>query len=147
MFWTKKMYDFYLAGPMRGYPGLNKSMFTKVSRMLRDRGFTVWSPSEHDSYLKLSFGQCMTTDLNAVINQCRSIALLPGWRDSLGANMESFVAFACGKKAVEVILSDDETTYRLPPVNLSLYCLPYQPGGSTVFDPHKCDLDSFSENS
>lgn len=139
----KKKYDFYLGGPMRGYQELNKKMFTLIAHMLREKGFTVWSPSEHESYLKLSFGECMTADLNAVINECRKIALLPGWRDSLGANMEAFAAFACGKEAVEVKPNEDKTDFDLAPLSLSQYRLPYQQGETESFNPHECDLNSF----
>lgn len=137
---SKKTFDFYLAGGMRGYPELNKPMFSLVARLLRAKGFTVWSPSEHKSYLQLSFAQCMTVDLNAVVNSCRKIALLPGWRKSLGANMEAFAAFACGKEAVEVVPNDDETEIELVPLILSGYHLPYQ-GEKRQFDPHACPVD------
>ena len=142
-FESKKTFDFYLAGGMRGYEDLNKPMFTLVSRLLRSKGFTVWSPSEHKSYLQLSFSQCMTVDLNRVINNCRKIALLPGWRKSLGANIEAFSAFACGKKSVEIVLNRDETDITLVCVDLSKYQLPYGVGATRQFDPHKCDLDKF----
>ena len=144
MFGMKKTYDFYLGGPMRGYPELNKKMFTLIAHMLRTKGFTLWSPSEQDSYLHLSFAQCMTTDLNAVVNKCRKIALLPGWEDSLGANMEAFSAFACGKEAVGVVLNEDKTDFDLVPLDLSKYRLPYREGETRQFDPHQCDLDSFA---
>ena len=145
MFGRKKLHDFYVGGPMRGYKELNKPMFALVAHLLRSKGFTVWSPSEHDSYLKLSFAQCMTADLNAVINSCRKIALLPGWRDSLGANMEVFSAFACGKEAVEVVPNKDKTDFDLVPLDPSKYRLPYQTGETRQFDPHLCELDSFQE--
>lgn len=138
---SEKTFDFYLVGPMRNYKDLNKPMFAMVAKSLRKMGFTVWSPSEHKSYLQLSFAQVMTIDLNKVINDCRKIALLPGWRQSLGSNMEVFAAFACCKEAVEIILNDDQI--ELMPLNLSDYRLPYQRGENCQFDPHKCDLDSF----
>lgn len=133
----KKLYDFYLGGGMRGYPDLNSKMFSLVAHMLRAKGFTVWSPSEHESYLTLSFGQCMIVDLNVVINQCQKIALLPEWRNSLGANIEAFSAFACGKKAVEVVLNEDKTDFDLTPLILSQYRLPYRTGEICRFDPHR----------
>lgn len=147
MFWKKKSYDMYLCGPMRGYPELNKYMFVVVALILRAKGFTVWSPSEHKSYLKLSFAQCMTADLNAVINKCRKIALLPGWRDSQGANVEAFSAFAVGKDSLEIIPNNcrDCTDIELVPIDLTKYCLPYKIGKTETFNPHKCDLDSFDE--
>lgn len=145
MFGRKKVYDFYVGGPMRGYPNLNKGMFSLVSHLLRSKGFSVWSPSEHTSYLKLSFAQCMTVDLNIIITNCKKIALLPGWRDSLGANMEVFCSLATGKEAVEVILNEDKTDFDLVPFDMSRYRLPYGLGESRQFDPHKCELDSFQE--
>ncbi len=138
-------YDFYVGGPMRGYPDLNKKMFALVSRLLRSKKFTVWSPSEHESYLRSSFAECMTEDFNAVINKCNKIALLPGWRNSLGANMEVFVALGTGKEAVEVVLNEDGTDFDLAPFDLSMYRLPYDDGETKSFNPHKCDLDSFTE--
>ncbi|KKN98842.1 hypothetical protein LCGC14_0140830 [marine sediment metagenome] len=144
MFWKKK-YDFYLAGKMRGCPNLNKDMFTLVARLLREKGFTVWSPSEHDSYLKLSFAQCMTADLNAIINKCRKIALLPNWRDSQGANVEALCAFATGKESVEVVLNTDNTDIELMPFDLNVYHYPYREGKVSSFNPHKCELHSFTE--
>jgi len=95
----------------------------------------------------LSFAQCMTADLNAVIVNCRRIALLPGWRDSLGANMEAFCAFACGKEAVEIVLNEDKTNFEFISVDLSRYALPYNPEKNRQFDPHNCDLHSFDQKS
>lgn len=121
----KKKYDFYLAGPMKGIPQLNKPMFTLMAYLLRRKGFTVWSPSEQETYLKLSFAQCMIADLNMVVNRCRKIALLPGWRNSLGGNAETFTAFVCGKEAVEIIPDEGNTDIELVSFNLNDYCLPY----------------------
>ncbi len=141
MFGKKKLeYDFYIGGPMRHYPELNKPLFILVAQKLRARGFTVWSPAEHESYLKLSFAECMTADLNAVVNLCRKIAFLPGWRKSLGANMEAFAAFATNKEAVEVIL-DNDGEMDLRPVDLSNYHRPYS-GEQHQFDPHSCPVDA-----
>ena len=142
--WKKrKTYDFYLGGGMRGYKDLNTPMFLLVAHLLRKKGYTVWNPAERNSYLRSSFAQCMTHDLNAVINECRNIALLPGWKESLGANMESFCAFSCGKSAIEIVMNEDKTDFELVPFDLSGYRLPYQDGETVQFDPHKCSLDSF----
>ncbi len=148
MFWKKKKtYDFYLAGGMRGYPNLNKDMFTRVAQGLRSLGFTVWSPSEQDSYLKSSFAQCMTLDLNQVINQCRKIAFLPGWRKSLGANMEAFCAFACQKESFEVVVGKP-SSMDLVPIDLINYLLPYQTGQDRrKFDPHSCSVEAPNNHS
>jgi hypothetical protein len=133
----KDGYDFYLAGSMRGIPQLNKPMFTLVARLLREKGFTIWSPAEHGSYLESSFAECMIRDLDAIINKCNGIALLPDWRKSLGTNAETFSAFVCGKKAVRIILNKNETDVGLIPFNLTRYCLPYQHKlQCRQFDPH-----------
>ncbi len=151
MFWKKK-YDLYLAGGMRGYKDLNKPLFALAARLLRKQGFTVWSPSEHKSYLQLSFAQVISIDLNKVINNCRGIALLPGWRESLGANIEAFTAFVCGKEAMEVNIftsdRDTDPTYfgssvhndsvTLTTVHLAKYSLPYAETETVSFDPHRC---------
>lgn len=139
---SKKTFDFYLAGGMRGYKDLNKPMFTLVAKLLRQKGFTVWSPSEHESYLKLSFSRVITIDLNKVINDCRKIALLPGWKKSLGANGEAFAAFLCGKEAVEIALGKDQNNFLFVPVDLSCYRLPYENGETRRFNPHEHPLDS-----
>ncbi len=139
---SKKMFDFYLVGPMRGYKDLNKPMFAIAAKLLRQEGFTVWSPSEHESYLKLSFSQVITIDLNKVINDCRKIALLPGWKNSLGSNGEAFVAFLCGKEVVEVVLSEDKKDMTLAHIDLCSYRLPYENGETRRFNPHEHPLDS-----
>lgn len=127
---------------MRGYSNLNKDMFERVAKSMRDMGLTVWSPAEHDSYLQLSFAQCMIIDLNKVINDCRKIALLPGWRRSLGANMEAFSAFACKKESLEVVMNET-TGLDLVPIDLSDYLLPFQIGHDRrKFDPHSCSVET-----
>lgn len=132
----KKMFDFYLAGGMRGYKDLNKPLFLLVAGLMRRKGFSVWNPGEKESYIHSSFAECMINDLNAVINECRNIALLPGWKDSLGANSEALVAFVAGKDAVEVILNDDKTSFELRPFVLTHYRLPYQTGKTRQYNPH-----------
>ncbi len=141
-FMKKKQYDFYLAGPMRGYPNLNRDTFISVADGLRAMGLTVWSPAEQASYLQLSFAQCITLDLNQVINQCRKIAFLPGWRESLGANMEAFAAFACKKEALQVVIGEPGSM-DLESLDLSNYLLPYQTGHDRrKFDPHSCSVET-----
>lgn len=144
-FRSKKTFSFYLVGPMRGYKDLNKSMFALAAMLLRAKGFTIWNPSEHDSYLQLSFAQCMTADLNAIINKCGKVAMLPGWKNSLGANIEVYTAFACGKSAFELVPNADNTDFDLVQFDSSAYVLPYKHGETKRFNPHLCELDSFIE--
>lgn len=144
-------YDFYLGGPMRGYPDLNYPLFNKVCELMTNKGLLVYNPAAYDGGLSLgdtgnAFAFCMLRDLNAVINLCDGIALLPEWRDSLGANVESFVAFACGKRIVEINLNYQEDDFVLTEIDLSEYKLPYDENESRSFDPHKCPLDKFEPN-
>ena len=121
----KKKYDLYLAGRMRGKPNLNRPMFVKVAESLRGRGYSVWNPAEHDSYLESSYAECMTMDLNAVINECDGMALLPGWRSSLGANVEVLSAFVCGKKCFEIVSDESYANVELIAITPDELRLPY----------------------
>ncbi len=138
------VYDFYLAGGMRGYKDLNRPMFMLAAKILRKNGFTVWNPAESEDTSSLSsFADCMVLDLTAIISSCKGIILLPGWRDSLGANVEAFVSFVVGNQAYEIILDVNEKELELVPLALSQYRLPYQEGETRQFDPHQCGLNSF----
>lgn len=138
-----KNHDFYLAGGMRGYKDLNSPMFNMVAGLLRNKGFTVWNPAENEGSPGVSFASCMRLDLNAIINDCRNIAFLPGWKKSLGANIEAFVSFAVGYKGVEIVLNDDQTDFSFVDFNLGEYLLPYQIGHDRrKFNPHSCPVET-----
>lgn len=147
----KQRYDFYLAGGMRGFKDFNHPLFNRVAAILREQGFTVWNPAEHNNSGEVTFAECMTIDLDAVVNQCDGIALLPGWENSLGANVEAFVAFSCGKTLLQITMGETTAQKRnnLPirigwnVIDLSDYRLPYRDGETKAFNPHKVDLDKF----
>lgn len=145
MFGKKKIYDFYVCGSMRNYPELNYPTFHKAAKLLRQKGFTCYNPAEHDGIAKevQTFAICMKRDLDALVNLCDGIALLPGWRDSLGANAEAFSAFVCGKNVVEILFNDSETDIGLAHIDLSGYRLPYKKDKTNSFNPHECELNSF----
>jgi len=118
-------YDFYIAGPMRGYVGHNHRLFIKAARLLREYGYTIWNPVEHNCVPDASFNDCMVADLDAIINKCRGVVFLPGWRGSEGANAEAFCAKVCGKPGLE--FCSNGSGFNLTPVDLSMYRLPYNP--------------------
>ena len=124
-----KRYDFYLAGPMSGIKDHNMPAFREMASLLRKKGFSIWNPAEHEITPEWSFDQCMKVDLNAVVNKCDGIALMPGWRNSIGANTEAFCALVCGKRVIEVCANRDcvgEKYVKSDVISLEDYRLPYQ---------------------
>ena len=121
----EKQFDFYLAGPMRNYKDKNKVMFFTVATMLRDQGYTIFNPAEVNDE-GMTFEECMTVDLDAVINRCKGIAFLPGWRDSLGANTEALAAMVCGKEAYQTRFIKKGTKLSLKRIGLVKKTLPYK---------------------
>lgn len=98
----------YIAGPMRGYDCFNFPAFDACAADLRQFGYDVISPAEHDreqgfDETKNSLdGFDMTTallwDLEQVAN-VDAIVLLPGWEKSTGVAAELATARALGKAA------------------------------------------------
>lgn len=128
---------------MRGIPDLNKPSFMLAEKLLAEKGFSVWNPAKHEDYFNSTFKNCISADIRAIMDQCRKIAFLPGWRKSLGANIEGFVAFAMNMEAVEIIMNEQQTNYDFMPVDLNRYILPYSLGEMKDFNPHLVDI-SFS---
>lgn len=86
----------YLAGPMRGVPGLNFPAFNRAASNLRDRGLVVHNPAERaDAAAPLPLHRYMEFDLPLV---CASdaVVVLPGWQESDGAHIETTVADMLG---------------------------------------------------
>ncbi len=92
----------YLSGKMRGVRDFNFPAFEEAAALLRSVGHDVFSPAERESLEHLKahgpgpFSEYMAHDLPEV---CRrdAVATLPGWEDSEGAGIETFVAEALGK--------------------------------------------------
>lgn len=101
----------YLAGPMRGYPQFNFPAFTDAVWRLREAGYEVISPAEHDleqgffpfamtgdedlSELGFDLRVAFGWDLMQV-TKADAICVLPGWEKSKGARAEVAAAAAIG---------------------------------------------------
>lgn len=91
----------YLAGPMSGYAAHNFPLFNSVAHKLRVMGYEVFNPAENvggDTSLPRSF--YMRIDIPALLN-CDEVVLLPGWRRSRGANLETWLALDLGMPIYE----------------------------------------------
>lgn len=116
----------YLAGPMRGYPEFNFPTFYKAARMLRAKGYHIFSPAERDNErhgADISKGnatgdeaiasaqhgfnlrEALGADLAWICSEAEAIALLPGWEKSKGAKAEYAAAIALG---LQIIVLDGE---------------------------------------
>lgn len=91
----------YVAGPMRGLPLYNFPAFDAAASRYRVAGWEVINPAEMDRSRGFSehndepspefLKQAIMDDLTA-ISDCDALALLPGWRESLGAQAEVALA-------------------------------------------------------
>lgn len=103
---------FYLAGPMTDYPQYNFPEFVRVADKLRERGYVICSPAELDD--NLIHHECMASDdgseahlasdseqglsflrrdVNIVMHpNCVGVICLPGWEESYGAGIETYIA-------------------------------------------------------
>lgn len=109
----------YVAGPMTGYPKFNYPAFDAAAKDLRQRGFKIVSPAELDdpktrelalaspdgapgsgSHNNETWGDFLARDVKLVADQVDGIAVIPGWQNSKGARLETFIAFLCKKPIV-----------------------------------------------
>lgn len=89
----------YLSGPMTGKPNLNWPAFTTEAQRLRGLGYSVVNPAELNPDPNTPWHECMRTDLKALLD-CDAIALLDGWMDSQGAQLELHIAHRVGIKVL-----------------------------------------------
>jgi dATP/dGTP diphosphohydrolase/uncharacterized protein DUF4406 len=100
----------YLGGPMRALPLYNFPAFEAACKDLRAKGWTVWSPAEHD--LEGGFDPATTdmADFNLAdalvwdfqkIMESSYLIVLPGWEKSTGTTWEATVAYATGKPVLQ----------------------------------------------
>lgn len=108
----------YISGPMTGLPENNYPAFHEAARTLRAKGHTVVNPAEIHPHSRLrrlrhrvlrtlrlvrgqppapTWEEYMRADIRALVD-CEAIALLPGWEQSLGAELEVSIADELGMK-------------------------------------------------
>lgn len=95
----------YLAGPMRGYDRFNFPAFDAATARLRELGFEVASPAEHDrdtgfdetlnSLDGFDMRQAFRWDCEQVLS-ADAVVVLPGWEASTGAGLEVQIARFAG---------------------------------------------------
>jgi hypothetical protein len=119
------MKKIYIAGPMRGYPGLNWPAFDSAAKRARKMGYEVVNPAEMDreigidpnsTFTDAQVEEMLKRDFQA-IDQCDAIALLCGWSHSKGALRE--IEYALSRK--KMILHESDF-------------LPYSPAHSRPLD-------------
>src|SRR6266571_3692241 len=96
----------YLAGPMRGYPGLNHAAFNHGAVALRECGHEVFNPAEHDVQAGIGpddearamemLRELLGADLAWITGTADGLVMLPGWELALGASAEAATAWALG---------------------------------------------------
>lgn len=79
----------YLSGPMSGLPECNYPAFNQYAADLADVGYQVVNPAARA--IGSSYRAIMKEDLIAVM-YCQGVAVMEGWWNSRGANVEVQVA-------------------------------------------------------
>lgn len=110
----------YVCGPMTGVPHFNFPAFVAAVEDLREKGFEVVSPHELDSPSAKkaaeesldgdpshyadndSWGNMLARDVKIIADRgVEAIVCLPGWENSRGAKLETFVGRLCGLQLLE----------------------------------------------
>lgn len=91
----------YLAGPMTGLPQFNFPAFHEAAARLRAAGWRVVNPAENfGGRTDLPQQSYMRADV-VMLAQCEAIAMLPGWQESRGAQLEYLLARELGLEPVD----------------------------------------------
>lgn len=80
----------YVSGPITGHPDGNIASFAKLARELRAQGDYVINPHEICQN-PATWQEAMRRNI-AMLVECDTIYLLPGWKLSRGARMEAYIA-------------------------------------------------------
>ena len=99
----------YVAGPMTGLPEFNYPAFNAAASQLRELGYEVLNPADIDVLYNPDPTQPQEWDwymrhaLRMVLNS-DALALLPGWENSRGAQLEVKVGKALGMECLPIEL-------------------------------------------
>lgn len=85
----------YISGPMTGLPDLNFPAFHAAAERLRERGYATVNPAEINAETSGDWHFYMKADIKALCD-CDALALLPGWQNSNGAQLELHIAHRLG---------------------------------------------------
>ena len=132
----------YIAGPMTGYDNWNFPAFFEAQRQLESLGYEVINPAHNDGDTiekalesaghpdrpNHAWSDYMRRDLPHVM-EVDMLCLLPGWRDSRGAQLEVHVARALGLPLM--VLKDGKLIPRVRAIGLSGWA---RSGKDTVAD-------------
>ncbi len=89
----------YLSGPMTGIDNYNFPAFNRAAEKLRSCGYDVINPAELCPNQTATWAECMRLDIKALCD-CDTIALMPGWEKSSGAQLELHIAHRIGLDVV-----------------------------------------------
>lgn len=98
----------YLSGPMTGIPDNNFPAFHEYAALLRAAGYEVVSPAEIQE--AGTWELCLRADIRELCT-CDTIALMPGWERSNGANLELHVAHRLGMEVMHLPQRFDLVTH------------------------------------
>jgi hypothetical protein len=90
----------YLSGPMTGLPDYNYPAFNAEAARLRTLGYTIENPAENPAQPGEAWELYMRVALRQMLT-CDTVALLPDWSISRGANLEVELAGHLGMRVVQ----------------------------------------------
>jgi len=102
----------YIAGPMRGIEDFNFAAFDEAAHELRKAGYEVFSPADRDreagfdpkdvktGISRAFLREAMAADTGYICREADAIALLPGWQNSEGSQIELMLSVMLGHELV-----------------------------------------------